>query len=62
VSGINGEYYDLTADPHELANKFLDPTRQAEVTLLEVFTNILRSCKGPFCAFYEDQLVLPPTP
>jgi N-acetylglucosamine-6-sulfatase len=53
ASGIDGELYDLTADPHQLQNRFDDPAKLGEQTRLEQFLNGLRTCRGFTCYLYE---------
>jgi N-acetylglucosamine-6-sulfatase len=51
--GLNGEYYDLTADPYELENRYADPARQAEIQRLEAWLTALKTCKGIACYLLE---------
>ena len=54
TTGLNGELYDLTIDPYQLQNVFLDPARQAEVNRLNAFMVLMRSCKGAGCVRLEN--------
>ncbi|HET7695307.1 MAG TPA: sulfatase-like hydrolase/transferase [Vicinamibacterales bacterium] len=53
TTGVPGEFYNLTTDPHELQNKFTDPATQTERTRLDLWLNALKSCRGITCYIYE---------
>jgi arylsulfatase A-like enzyme len=50
----NGELYDLVQDPYELNNRYLDSSRQAERDRLDLWMNLLKTCKGTSCQFLEN--------
>ena len=54
TTGLNGELYDLTADPHQLENVYLHPARQAEVARLNLYMALLRGCRGTGCTLWEN--------
>lgn len=58
TTGVNREYYDLTVDPHELQNQYLDPARQAQVQQLETWVNALKTCRGLGCYLLENSFKL----
>lgn len=50
----NGELYDLVLDPYELDNRYLDPARSAERARLDLWMNLLKTCKGTTCGILES--------
>jgi N-acetylglucosamine-6-sulfatase len=54
TTSLNGELYDLDADPDQLDNRFLDPARQTEVGRFDIFLYYFKSCKGSTCALLEN--------
>jgi N-acetylglucosamine-6-sulfatase len=51
--GVDGELYDLSQDPYELTNLYLDPARAAERARMESWLAALKTCRGLGCQLLE---------
>jgi N-acetylglucosamine-6-sulfatase len=60
TQGLNGELYDLAADPDELLSLYTDPAHESQIAGLKSWVNALKTCKGAgVCAFYENMFSMP---
>jgi hypothetical protein len=59
TTGIVGELYDMTSDPYQLRNLYLDPARLTERTRLDQWVNAMKTCRGLGCYFLESLFTLP---
>ena len=54
VFGLDGELYDLTTDPYQMQNLYTVTARRAERDWLDLWLNVMKTCKGTDCQLLEN--------
>jgi arylsulfatase A-like enzyme len=54
TTGVNGELYDLAADPFQLENRFEDPASATVISQLNLRIALLYGCRGSSCVYFEN--------
>ena len=53
-SGLTGELSELSTDPYQLQNLFMDPGRVSERDQMEAWLNAMKTCVGTTCQLLES--------
>jgi arylsulfatase A-like enzyme len=59
VTGINGELYDIAADPHQLESLYTKPEVQPQVQIWRQWLTAMRGCSGVVCQIFEAYFQVP---
>jgi N-acetylglucosamine-6-sulfatase len=58
-TGVRGELYDMTSDPHQLQNRYAEEAVQPQVQVWRQWLAAMRTCSGVVCQILEAFFTVP---